>query len=226
MDMVDAILERPKGFSLGRKRFALYPASLGKKLMVARLFSIIKFDDKVLESNPYHEALRVVSIYGETISRIIVLYTLNSKEEHFDEVLIGKRMDYFRRKADNKSLASLLCLILTDNDIERFKNYIGLEEDMKKKSEVLSVKKSSNTMVFGGKSIYGTLIDTACQRYGWTLDYVVWGISYTNLKMLLADNVTDVFLTDEESKNLNKSKGVIDADDLRNMNDILAMKWD
>ena len=40
---------------------------------------------------------------------------------------------------------------------------------------------------FGGKTIWGTLIDAACERYGWTFDYVVWGISYNNLTLMLKD---------------------------------------
>ena len=65
-----------------------------------------------------------------------------------------------------------------------------------------------------GKSIYGLLVDFACQRYGWTLDYILWGISLVNLNMLFADAITTVYLNDEERKKLGMSNGeVIDADD-------------
>ena len=37
-----------------------------------------------------------------------------------------------------------------------------------------------SSIAFGGKSIWGTLIDAACERYGWSYQYVLWGISYSN----------------------------------------------
>ena len=84
------------------------------------------------------------------------------------------------------------------------------------------------SLTFGGKSIYGTLIDTACQRYGWTFEYVVWGISYANLQLLLADSVTSIYLSDEERKRVNipQDRDIINADDPANMAKIKAMKWD
>lgn len=72
------------------------------------------------------------------------------------------------------------------------------------------------------------MIDTACQRYGWTFEYVVWGISYANLQLLLADSVTSIYLSDEERKRVNipQDRDIINADDPANMAKIKAMKWD
>ncbi len=75
-----------------------------------------------------------------------------------------------------------------------------------------------------GKSIYGLLIDFACQRYGWTMDYVLWGISYVNLNMLFADAITTVYLSDEERKKLGRGDGrMVDADDPKNRDLIRKM---
>ena len=61
------------------------------------------------------------------------------------------------------------------------------------------------------------LIDFACQRYGWTMDYVLWSISYVNLRMLLEDAITTVYLSDDERKKLGRGDGeVINADDPAN----------
>ena len=79
-------------------------------------------------------------------------------------------------------------------------------------------------MLTGGKSIYGLLIDFACQRYGWTMDYVLWGISYVNLNMLFADDITTVYLSDEERKKLGRGDGrMVDADDPKNRDLIRKM---
>ena len=62
-----------------------------------------------------------------------------------------------------------------------------MEEEAKRMAKVNAAKKSENSFIFGGKTIWGTLIDAACERYGWTFDYVVWGISYNNLTLMLKD---------------------------------------
>jgi len=73
------------------------------------------------------------------------------------------------------------------------------------------------SITFGGKRIYGLLIDFACQRYGWTMDYVLLGISYVNLNMLFVDAITTVYLNDEERKKLGRGDGrMANADDPKN----------
>lgn len=61
---------------------------------------------------------------------------------------------------------------------------------------------SSNNQSFGGKTIFGSLIDIACKTYGWTKKYVVWGIDLISLRMMLADTVNSVYLSDDEAKAL------------------------
>ena len=79
----------------------------------------------------------------------------------------------------------------------------GIDKESKRLSDVLKVKadnKDGGSLSFGGKSIWGTLVDAACERYGWTYQYTIWGISFSNLQLLLADHIKTIFLTDEERK--------------------------
>lgn len=71
---------------------------------------------------------------------------------------------------------------------------------------------SGSNRVIGGRSIWGGLIDVVLQKYHWTYDYLLWGISYQNVQMLLADNMSTT--TEEE---------VIDADDPNNRERIKEM---
>lgn len=66
--------------------------------------------------------------------------------------------------------------------------------------KINKAKDTKNQYVFGGKTIWGALIDAACERYGWTFDYVVWGISYNNLTLMMKDKITSIYLSDEERK--------------------------
>ena len=67
-------------------------------------------------------------------------------------------------------------------------------------SKVNAAKSASGQFIFGGKTVWGSLIDAACERYGWTFDYVVWGISYNNLTLMLKDKITSIYLSDDERK--------------------------
>lgn len=93
---------------------------------------------------------------------------------------------------------------------------------------VVAVKEDTNTYQFGGVSIYGSIIDSACERYGWSFDYVVWEISYTNLQLMLKDSVKSVYLTDEEAKRcaIPKQSAVNGNDYETTMQYISSQRWD
>lgn len=222
MDLNDALLEKPYGFSVGKNHYYLYPASLGVKMLTSRIIDSleIKFSD-----NPYDDIQKVIKSRREEIIRLIVHYTLPNKQDHFNEALITERINELNALND-EDITVLLYTVVID-DVERFKKHIGLDKELEEQQKIIRLKKSKNTLTFGGKSIYGTIIDTACERYGWTMDYVVWGISYTNLSLLLSDAIKQIYLTDEEAKkaHVNNNEETMSADNKSNMNMILAMNW-
>ena len=59
------------------------------------------------------------------------------------------------------------------------------------------------------------------EKFHWTFDYVMWGISFTNLQMLLAD--AQDYFPDYSSGNGDKKQEVIDADDPRNKEKMYRM---
>ena len=69
------------------------------------------------------------------------------------------------------------------------------------------------------------MIDHLAQRYGWSMDYIVWGISFKNVQMLLADMVTSINLTDEEAKKcrVSNDRNFISGDDMNNIEKIKQM---
>ena len=58
------------------------------------------------------------------------------------------------------------------------------------------------------------MLDVACSKYGWTLDYVLWGISYLNL--MTSDAISVLTSFNEEDK-----PEVLNADDPANAAAIL-----
>lgn len=153
----------------------------------------------LLKENPFMEALRVISMKREECCRLIAYHTLKSKEEILCKAIVQVQQKLISDFA-NKDIATLLVCILNDNLYQIIVKETGIEEEAKRMAKVTAAKRSSGQYIFGGKTIWGSLIDAACERYGWTFDYVVWGISYGNLMLMLKDKLTSIYLSDEERK--------------------------
>lgn len=225
-DINDAIMGRPYWFEVGKKRFALYPSTLGKTLLASSIIEGLGFDISNDEGlSPIIEVLRVVQEKRDDVTRLIAIHSIRKGYEVMNPLIVQRRMDEFRKLSD-EDLATLLMICLSkDNQIDAFEKKLGMDRDRDRKRRVLSAKKTDSTYTFGGCSIYGSIIDAACERYGWTLEYVVWGISHINLMMMLSDQITSVFLSKDEQKNahISNDTDVIKVDDPRNNKKILEV---
>lgn len=217
LHLSDAITEKPIRFQVGKRPFSLFPATLGKMQLLKSLFISIEVSPEMLAMNPLTEALRVSREHPDIVSRIIAYSTFPDKESVNNTDKVLKRADLFRQEMETADLATILSVILSADHTEEFVKYLGIDADRDRRMQISRIKGEGNSLTFGGKSIYGLLIDFACQRYGWTVDYVLWGISLVNLNMLMADAITTVYLSDEERKKLGMGVGeVINADDPAN----------
>lgn len=218
MDIADAVMERPVGFNIGNRYFYIYPPTLGMTYLLARLFRELDANRQIVATNPYMEAIRLCKVRKDIVCRILSYQTFNKKKDIFNNTKIAERADFFYKNLDLEELATLLVLILTSDNLEVYTSHLGIDKEREERKRITDIKKDNGGITFGGNSVYGTLIDFACQRYGWTMDYVVWGISHTNLRMLMADAITTVYLNAKEKKQLNifDNKENINADDPRN----------
>lgn len=73
---------------------------------------------------------------------------------------------------------------------------------------------------FGGKTLWGIYLDNLCKRYGWTLDYLIWGISWVNLNMMWLDGIEARFPDSDEKDSNAGDDGYVDGDDPDNMDKI------
>ena len=216
MNIADTIIESPLGFNIGSQQFYLYPPTLGITYHLARLFKSLEADARLISANPYLEAIRLCTEKKEIVCRILSNYTFNRKEDVFDGIKVEARAKELSELAAEE-LATIVTIVLCGDNTEEFIKYFGIDKERLERSRIAAVKKDNSSVTFGGNSTYGTLIEFACQRYGWTMDYVMWGISYANLKMLMADAITTIYLSEEDRKLLGKGAGeVINADDPRN----------
>ena len=228
MNIADAIMEKPVGFNIGSRHFCLYPPTLGKIYLLSRLVKQLEVNADIMKANPYLESLRICREKRDIVCRIISYHSLNRKSELLDEIRIRKRESFFNDNLSEDELAQLLIVVTSWDNADFYISHFGLDKERELRKRIAKLKEENGTSVsFGGLSTYGTIIDFACQRYGWTMDYVVWSISYLNLQMLMADAVSTVFLSKEEMKKLHISQDrkFINADDPQNIAKIKSMDW-
>lgn len=229
MDVVDIIVEKPHGFIVGNKQLYIYPASLGKMLIVSRLMESLGIDKTVAAINPYAEALRVAKGYKNEVCRIIAYHTIENRSEIFDERVLSEREQLLLESMTVEELATILTLILSTESIADITKHLGLDAEARRREKVLKVKKADrNTYTFGGLSIMGALIIPACEKLNMTPRQIVWDVSYRFLKLLMADAMTQLYLTDKERKQckVSNDRDVINADTPEGMERIKSMNWD
>lgn len=198
--IANTLTEMPIGFDTEHHHVNIYPTTLGKMYLTSQLIDSLKLDKELLQINPFLEALRVANTKKDTCCRLIAYHSLNTKKEILDTRCVSKQTELIFKECSNEDIATLLIIILKANSYQTIAKETGMEDEAKRMAKVNAAKKSENSFIFGGKTIWGTLIDAACERYGWTFDYVVWGISYNNLTLMLKDKITSIYLSDEERK--------------------------
>lgn len=196
----NTLTDMPIGFDTEHAHVNIYPTTLGMMYLTSQLVDSLELDKELLQADPFLEALRVANTKRETCCRLIAYHSLNTKNEILDSKCVSKQTELIFKECSNEDIATLLIIILKANSYQTIAKETGMEEEAKRMAKVNAAKKSENSFIFGGKTIWGTLIDAACERYGWTFDYVVWGISYNNLTLMLKDKITSIYLSDEERK--------------------------
>ena len=224
--IADTIMERPHGFNVSGRQFYLYPVTLGKTYLLARLVESLEINQEIMNFNPYLEALRIAEAKKDVALRIISYNTAPDKGKVFDNIYIEDCVQWFNKHLDKDDIAHLLIILFTETPVDDYIKHFKLDKEKEDMNRVLRCKKNSKgTYTFGGKSIYGSMVDTLAQRYGWTMDYIVWGISFKNIQMLLADMVTTINLTEEEAKKcrVSNERNFINGDDMNNIEKIKQM---
>ena len=201
--LADAVMDRPREFYIGEKRFCLWSPSLGMTMMLERHIAELGIDHGMIARNPSVEALRLTVDNRDEVCNILSISSFRRFSELSDVRKLQERSRYFSEHLSDEELAEILLLILSEPRIETILSVSGIAADQREQSMIAHIKnKGGHSRSFGGKTIYGLLIDAACRAYGWTKQYVVWGIDLVSLRMMLADSINSIYLSDEEAKQL------------------------
>ena len=195
--IADTILARPVNFKIGVRHFSLYQQTLGASYIIGKLYDKLDVDSFMLVENPYMEAIRLCDNKKELVSEILAYNSFFSKEDILNTTKVLKRAETFLKLLRVDEMARLFILSFDSGDTNAIIRELGLEAEADKRRRIYNAREN-RTFATGGKSVYGTLIDQACSRYGWTFDYVVWGITLNNLRLMLADTISEIYATPEE----------------------------
>ncbi len=215
---IDILIERPHVIKIGNKPIYFYPQTLGKSHLLARLVTSLEINSQALQQHTTLEILRVVSKHRETVVRILSYHASYSKKQIFDVVFQERQCKRIASLSD-AGLASLFMVVMNMQEpCTAIMKALDITRKQKTMEKIRKAKDDSSTVIVGGASIYGQLIDAAAERYGWTYDYIVWGVSLTNLQLMLADKVDSIYMTKEERKKarLSDDNTIINADDPKN----------
>lgn len=201
--LADAVMDRPREFFIGDRRYCLWSPSLGVSLMLGRHLRSIGVDAEMMSENPSLEALRLVHEKRDEVCYILAILSFRSFTELSNSTTLKRRAAIYSKGLTDEELAQLAMIGMNTVDAGRLIKESGLDLEHKEQSRISEYKnKDGHTKVYGGRTMYGSLIDAACRAYGWSKEYTVWGIDLTSLRMMLADKVDSVYLSDEDIKAL------------------------
>lgn len=214
--LAEILTAKPHEIKIGRKTLRLYPLTLAKTFVLKRWIDSLDIDASLIKSNPWIECLRVTETHRECVAQILAIHTApNTCQDLHDTCKTTMRRNLLATlKTDH--LAGLLMTVLTSDKTDQISEYLGITKERERLRMVLQVKEegNKNNLCFGGKSIFGAFIGKL-KEMGYGDEEILFERSYSYLRLMLADKVDSVYLSDDELERLPQDAGgtMLDGDD-------------
>lgn len=217
-EVLDLIIERSRTICIGGRSFRIQPPSLGKTLILSRYNRRLKLPSAKTDDELMKALLTIVHNQPDVVCEMLAVFLSNGSEELLDDNHIAEVSNYLASELDTVGRATLLHLYFEDKPASYYIKLLGIDKEQERQRKAEAAKDKSSSLRVGGVSLFGALLDTACERYKWTYQYVMWDISYNVLQTMLADVVQSIYLTEAERKRARVSTdGIsISGDDPRN----------
>jgi len=212
----DIIIEKPYEFTVGRKHFRLYPVTLAKTFLLKQHIDGLSINWEVLKGNPYVEGLRLAETEKRKCCQILAIHTApNTYKDLYNSQAMATRRNIFET-LNARDIATLLLYVLKSDKTDSVLKETGLVEERRRLQQTLAVKSdtSKNNITFGGLTLMGSFI-APLMEMGFTHSEILYERSYSYLRLMLADKVTSLYLTDEEYGKLPPSvnPNILNGDD-------------
>ncbi len=227
--LADIVTGRPYEFTVGRKHLRLYPVTLAKTFELKGHMEHLGINYAILSSNPFIEALRLVQVHRSTCASILAIHTArNTARDLYDDKAFRERRNLME-SLSVESMATLLMMVLTSDHSEQVMEHLGILKERERLRRVVSLKSGEkNQQSFGGVSLFGGFIGPL-KDMGYSDDEIIYERPYSYLRMMLADKVTTVYLSDDELRSLPADVGgtMLDGNDpasFAKLKDMLAVR--
>ena len=102
-----------------------------------------------------------------------------------------------------QNIATLLLYVLKSDNTSSILSYTGIEKERERLKRVIESKSDSskNSLTFGGSTILGNFISPLMEM-GHSYSEILYERSYSLLRLMLADKVVSIYMTDEDLKKL------------------------
>lgn len=198
-EIVNTIIERPTSLSIGGRFFLIEPLTLGKTLILQRYASLLVIDRSHLTINPLLTLLEICEKNEDIVCHMIAIYLTNKREDILDDNYINRMSNFISRNLNVSDRATILKMYFDLKPISHYMKILTIDKEKERLHKIQKAKgEDSGSIQVGGVSMFGSLIDAACERYKWSYQYVLWGISYNALQLMMADMVQSIYLTEKE----------------------------
>lgn len=225
-ELADIITQKPHEIKVGRKPLRLYPVTLAKMLVLRWYIDDLRINTELLQRSPELEAIRLVREHKGTCCDFLAIHTSpNTYKDLFNLHSRAERRNLFM-KVEEPDLAALLLNVLSSDRTAELMAHLGIDKEQERMGRVMEVKRrhNKNSISFGGLSVFGSFIGQL-KEMGYTDSEILYERGYSYLRLMLADKVTSVYLSDEEMKELSAldiGKDTMDANDPRSAEKILG----
>ena len=214
--LADIVTGRPHEFTVGRKHLRLYPLTLAKTFELKGHMERLDINFDLLAIDPYIEALRLSQSRRDVCNSILAIHTAkNTCWDLYNNKAFAERRNLMA-SLKYEDMAMLMMIVLTADKTDAVMEQLGIRHERERMSRVAAVKKENdrNQLTFGGVSIFGGFIGQL-KKMGYTDDEILYERPYGYLRMMLADEPTTVYLTDDELSKLpvNAIGNVLDGND-------------
>lgn len=217
LDMANAITELPIGVKAGGQLFYIYPPSFGTTILIEQVCKNAGIKEYNTDRLGVVGLIKLLQSQKELVATLLAICSFENRKQATIDEFVNERAEVLK-KVNIKEVIGILVSILSVNEqLSRFCEESGINEENRLKKKVIDIKnKDRSSVSFGGRTLYGKIFSQVCEKYHWTLDYAIWGISFVNLNMMLIDAPSSIFLTEDEKKQVkipNHISDCINADD-------------
>ncbi|MEG2063733.1 MAG: hypothetical protein RRY23_01200 [Alistipes sp.] len=122
----DAITQKPIRFSIKRRKFTIYPPTLGKMQVLSKLYLQLEINEADFKDEPHKEAMRICADRTDIVCEVMAVATFRTEDELLDDEKIAERAKFFKWNCFPEDFGTCILAILTQVDYSNFINSIRL----------------------------------------------------------------------------------------------------